>query len=54
MLNGHLVIDADGHVIEPWYLWEKYLDPEFRGLIPQVTPDAPGVAGNARCLAKRI
>ena len=25
-----LVIDADGHILEPPDLWEKYLDPKYR------------------------
>jgi uncharacterized protein len=52
MRNGHLVIDADGHVIEPWYLWERYLESEFRGLLPQVAPDAPGVTGRGQALPR--
>jgi len=52
LLNDHLVIDADGHVMEPWYLWDQYLDPEFRGLAPQLAPDAPGVTGQGRSLPR--
>ena len=26
----HLVIDADGHVMEPFSVWQEYLDPQFR------------------------
>ena len=25
------VVDADGHVLEPLYLWVRYVDPKFRG-----------------------
>jgi hypothetical protein len=25
-----LVIDADGHILEPPDLWEKYIDPKYR------------------------
>jgi predicted TIM-barrel fold metal-dependent hydrolase len=28
--NGELVIDADGHIIEPPDLWERYLEPKYR------------------------
>ena len=34
--TGCLVVDADGHVIEPTRLWWDYLDPEFRS---RVVPD---------------
>jgi predicted TIM-barrel fold metal-dependent hydrolase len=29
-----LVIDADGHVFEPDAVWEEYLDPAFRDMLP--------------------
>lgn len=44
MRNGHLVVDADGHVIEPWDVWERFLAPEFRGVAPKVSRQYPGVA----------
>lgn len=28
--NDELVIDADGHILEPPDLWEKYLEPKYR------------------------
>ncbi len=31
--NGFRVIDSDLHVIEPRDLWDRYLDPKFRGRI---------------------
>lgn len=31
MNNGFPVIDADRHVMEPSDLWDRYLEPEFRG-----------------------
>src|SRR5690242_16374824 len=40
MNNGFLVIDADRHVMEPGWLWDRYLQPQFRG---RVRTD--GVAG---------
>jgi predicted TIM-barrel fold metal-dependent hydrolase len=30
------VIDADGHVLEPPDLWEKYIDPQFRAGCPKL------------------
>jgi uncharacterized protein len=30
MWYGRRVVDADSHVMEPAWLWERYLDPEFR------------------------
>ena len=29
-LNYHNIIDADGHVLEPPDIWEKYIDPQYR------------------------
>jgi predicted TIM-barrel fold metal-dependent hydrolase len=33
MNNGFAVIDADRHVMEPSDLWDRYLEPEFRGRV---------------------
>ena len=30
MFKGYKAIDADGHVMEPVDLWDRYLDPEFK------------------------
>src|SRR5215831_21052973 len=30
MARAYNVIDADGHILEPLDLWDKYIDPEFR------------------------
>ena len=30
MTNDELVIDCDGHILEPPDLWERYLEPEYR------------------------
>jgi hypothetical protein len=35
MHGDYRVVDADGHVIEPADLWEKYIDPEFRDQAPR-------------------
>ena len=31
MNNGFAVIDADRHVMEPSDLWNRYLEPKFKG-----------------------
>ena len=38
------VFDNDSHVVEPLALWEKYLDPEYRG---------PGLTGRHPALLAR-
>jgi uncharacterized protein len=35
MYQDYGVIDADGHVMEPPDLWEKYIEPEFRATAPR-------------------
>ena len=30
MTTDELVIDCDGHILEPPDLWEKYIDPRYR------------------------
>src|SRR5689334_11386636 len=42
MLNGFNVIDADRHIIEPSDMWDRYLDPPFRG---RVEVRGPGQTG---------
>ena len=41
MLNSYRIIDADGHVVEPVEMWEKYLDPEFKARAPLIGGDVP-------------
>ena len=36
------VIDADGHILEPPDLWEKYIEPKFREGCPKVIITAEG------------
>lgn len=36
------IIDADGHVMEPRGMWERYVHPAFRDLAPRVVRDAQG------------
>jgi predicted TIM-barrel fold metal-dependent hydrolase len=33
MNNGFFVIDADRHIMEPSDLWDRYLEPEFKGRV---------------------
>src|SRR5438477_396181 len=42
MKDGFRVIDADRHIIEPSDLWDRYMDPAFKGRV-QIT--GPGQAG---------
>ena len=39
--NGFRVMDSDMHVVEPADLWERYIDPAFRGQAPQGTNRHP-------------
>ena len=36
------VIDADGHILEPVDLWDKYIDPKFRARAPRMFVDTDG------------
>lgn len=36
-------IDADGHVLEPDWLWEKYLEPRYRERALRIRTDADGL-----------
>lgn len=36
-------IDADGHLLEPAWLWERYLDPAFRDRTMAILPDEHGL-----------
>jgi uncharacterized protein len=36
------VIDADGHVLEPFSLWQEYMDPAFRERRPRMVIDENG------------
>jgi hypothetical protein len=37
MKSEGLVVDADGHILEPPDLWEKYLEPKYRPKAIRVT-----------------
>jgi len=42
-LNYHNIIDADGHILEPPDLWEKYIDPQFRDRAIRVRQGSEGL-----------
>src|SRR5438132_7719646 len=42
MARQYNVIDADGHVLEPMDMWEKYIDPGFRERAPKLVIDTDG------------
>src|SRR5687767_3124890 len=42
MPRTYNIIDADGHVLEPIDLWEKYMDPAFRDRAPRLFVDTDG------------
>lgn len=42
MTDGQLVIDADGHILEPPDLWERYLEPKHRDPAMRIKRDSEG------------
>src|SRR5437879_12800598 len=36
MTRAYNVIDADGHILEPLDLWDRYIDPGFRDRAPRI------------------
>ena len=42
MRNAYNVIDADGHILEPLDLWDKYIDPKFRDRAPRIVKGENG------------
>jgi predicted TIM-barrel fold metal-dependent hydrolase len=42
MARTYNVIDADGHVLEPLDLWDRYIDPAFRDRAPRLVIDKDG------------
>src|SRR6185369_9815878 len=36
MWNGMKVIDADAHMHEPEYLWDRYVEAKYRDRVPKV------------------
>jgi uncharacterized protein len=45
MFKEYQIIDADGHVMEPVDLWEKYLEPEFKHRAPYKEQIVEEIAG---------
>src|ERR1700731_2782250 len=42
MTREYNVIDADGHILEPPDLWQRYSDPKYRESCPKLVIDAEG------------
>src|SRR3989442_1656548 len=42
MGRAYDVIDADGHVLEPVDIWDKYIDPGYRERAPRIIVDTDG------------
>ncbi len=42
MALAYNVVDADGHILEPLDLWDKYIDPEYRERRPRFVIDENG------------
>src|SRR6478609_7313151 len=42
MTRSYNVVDADGHILEPLDLWDKYIDPEFHDRRPRFVIDENG------------
>src|SRR5437867_4297563 len=42
MTRSYNVVDADGHILEPVDLWDKYIDPEYRERRPRFVIDENG------------
>src|SRR5215470_13351690 len=42
MSRAYNVIDADGHILEPLDLWDKYLEPKFLNRAPRLVVDESG------------
>ena len=42
MSRVYRVIDADGHVLEPFSLWTEYMEPAYRDRAPRMVRDRDG------------
>ena len=42
MARTYNVIDADGHILEPVDIWDKYIDPAYRDRAPKMIIDTDG------------
>jgi uncharacterized protein len=36
MARAYNVVDADGHILDPLDLWERYMDPAFRDRVLRI------------------
>jgi predicted TIM-barrel fold metal-dependent hydrolase len=46
--TGYYIIDGDSHVLEPPWLWDEYLEQEFRGRAIRITRSVPTREGEHR------
>jgi len=46
MTRTYNVVDADGHILEPLDLWDKYIDPAFRERRPRFVESSIAVLAN--------
>src|SRR6267154_1270580 len=51
MKTEELIIDCDGHILEPPNLWEKYIDPKYR---ERAMMTAPGLLGSLGGMGKKV
>ena len=42
MPRAYNVVDADGHILEPLDLWDRYMDPNFRDRAPRIVKGESG------------
>jgi uncharacterized protein len=42
MTRAYNVVDADGHILEPLDLWDRYIDPQFRDRAPRIVKSDDG------------
>src|SRR5262249_57564140 len=42
MARTYNIIDADGHILEPVDIWDKYIDPKYRERQPRMIVDTDG------------
>ena len=49
--DSPLIIDGDSHVLEPPWLWDEYLEAEFRPRAIRITRSVPGRDGDAKGIA---
>src|SRR5438552_3540351 len=42
MARTYKIIDADGHILEPVDIWDRYMDPAYRDRAPRMVLDDNG------------